>query len=96
MVVNMRKLPRGAGWLIGGIVGLAFVVLILLFEPDSLVPIGVGGGLTCAIAIGVALEQEKKPLTAEQEKRVKWLTTLGLVLLSIFAFIGLFMWLRLL
>ena len=94
MVANMRKLPPRAGWLIGGIVGLAFMFLILLFEPDSLVPIGIGGGLTCAIAIGVALEQQKRPLTAEQEKRVKWLTTLGLVLLSIFALLGLFMWLR--
>lgn len=96
MVVNMRKLPPGAGWLIGGIVGIAYMVLILFFEPDLLVPIGIGGGLACAWAIGFALEQQKKPLTAEQEKRLKWLTTLGLVLLSIFALLGLFMWLRLL
>ena len=94
MIVNMRKLPRGAGWLIGGIVGIAFMVLILFFEPDLFVPIGIGGGLTCAWAIGFALEQQKKPLTAEQERRVKWLTTLGLVLLSIGALLGLFMWLR--
>ena len=94
MGFNMKKLPPGAGWLIGGVVGIAFMVLILLFEPDLLVPIGIGGCLTCAIAIGVALEQQKKPLTAEQEKRLKWLTTLGLVLLSIFALLGLFMWLR--
>jgi hypothetical protein len=93
MGFNMKKLPPGVGWLIGGIVGIAFMVLILLFEPDLLVPIGIGGCLTCAIAIGVALEQ-RKPLTAEQEKRLKWLTTLGLVLLSIFALLGIFMWLR--
>jgi uncharacterized membrane protein len=93
MGFNMKKLPPGAGWLIGGIVGIAFMVLILLFEPDLLVPIGIGGCLTCAIAIGVALEQ-RKPLTAQQEKSLKWLTTLGLVLLSIFALLGIFMWLR--
>jgi hypothetical protein len=93
MAINMKKLPRGAGWLVGGIVGIAFMVLILFFEPDLLVPIGIGGGLTCAWAIGWALELQKKPLTVEQEKRVKWLTTLGLVLLSIFALLGTFMWL---
>ena len=94
MVVNMRRLPPGAGWLIGGIVGIAFMILILFFEPDLLVPIGIGGGLTCGWAIGFALEQQKSPLTAEQAKRVKWLTTLGIVLLSIFALLGVFMWLR--
>ena len=90
----MRRLPPRAGWLIGGIVGLAYMVLILFFEPDLLVPIGIGGCLTCAIAIGFALEQQEKPLTAGQEKRLKWLTTLGVVLLLIFALLGLFMWLR--
>ena len=70
------------------------MVLILFFEPDLLVPIGIGGGLTCAWAIGFALEQQKKPLTAEQEKRAKWLITVGLVLLSVFALFGIFMWLR--
>ncbi len=90
----MKKLPPGAGWLIGGIVGIAFMVLFLFFEPDLLVPIGIVVGSTCAITIGVALEQQKKPLNAEQEKRVKWLTTLLLVLLSIGALLGLFMWLR--
>ncbi|WP_455285033.1 hypothetical protein [[Eubacterium] cellulosolvens] len=94
MVVDMKKLPPGAGWLIGGIVGIAFMVLFLFFEPDLLVPIGVVVGSTCALAIGFALEQQKKPLTAEQEKRVKWLITLLLVLLSIGASLGLFMWLR--
>jgi hypothetical protein len=83
----MKKLPSGAGWLIGGIVGIAFMVLILFFEPDLLVPIGIGGGLTCAWAIGFALEQQKRPLTAEQEKTVRWLTIVGLVLLSICALI---------
>jgi hypothetical protein len=90
----MKKLPPGAGWLVGGIVGIAFMVLFLLFEPDSLVPLGIVGGSACALVIGFALEQQKKPLTAEQEKRLKWLTTLLLVLLSIGALLGLFMWMR--
>ena len=90
----MKKLPPGAGWLIGGIVGIAFMVLILFFEPDLLVPIGIGGGSTCALAIGFALEPQKKPPTPEQEKMAKWLVTVGLVLLSVFALFGIFMWLR--
>jgi hypothetical protein len=90
----MQQVPRGAGWLIGGVTGIAYMVLILFFEPDLFVPIGVGGGLTCAWAIGFALEQRKKPLTAVQEKTMKWLTTLGLVLLSTGALLGILMWLR--
>ncbi|MCP8305608.1 MAG: hypothetical protein H3Z49_00640, partial [archaeon] len=74
--------------------GIAFMVFILFFEPDLFIPIGIGGGLTCAWAIGFAIEgRNQKPLTAEQKKRVKWLTIVGLILLSIFALFGIYMWL---
>ena len=90
-----KKLPPGTGWLVGGIIGIAFMVLILLFEPDLLVPIGIGGGATCAWSIGFALEGlHQKPLTPKQKKMTRWSVVIGLIILVIAFLFGVIFFLR--
>jgi len=91
----MKKLPQGTGWLIGGITGITYLVLILLFEPDLLVPIGIGGCLVNAWAIGFALETfNQKPLTPKQKKMAQWSVNIGVILLIIMALLGVLLFLR--
>jgi Na+-transporting methylmalonyl-CoA/oxaloacetate decarboxylase beta subunit len=91
----MKKLPSGTGWLIGGIIGITYMVLILLFEPDLLIPIGIGGCLVSAWAIGFALEAlNQKPLTPKQKKMARWSVNIGVILLVIMALLGLLLFLR--
>ncbi|WP_455369825.1 hypothetical protein [[Eubacterium] cellulosolvens] len=90
----MKKLPSGTGWLIGGIIGISYMVLILFFEPDLLVPIGVGGGLVSAWAIGFALEGQKKKLTDKQENRIRSMIVVGIILLVIFFLFGIIFFLQ--
>ncbi|MCW3974728.1 MAG: hypothetical protein O2U61_03840 [Candidatus Bathyarchaeota archaeon] len=91
----MKKLPPGTGWLIGGIIGITYMVLILFFEPDLLVPIGIGGCLVSAWTIGFALESlNQKPLTPKQKKMVRWSVNIGLILLVIMALLGVLLFLR--
>jgi|GEM_PF-1792974 len=91
----MKKLPPGTGWVIGGIIGITYMVLILIFEPDLLVPIGVGGGATCAWAIGFAIEVlNQKPLTPKQEKMARRSVTIGIIILVIASLVGVILFLR--
>jgi Na+-transporting methylmalonyl-CoA/oxaloacetate decarboxylase beta subunit len=90
-----KKLPPGAGWLIGGIIGIAYMVLILFFEPDLLVPIGIGGCLVCAWSIGFALEGlNQKPLTPKQKKMTRWSVIIGIIILVIAFLLGVIFFLR--
>jgi len=91
----MKKLPPGTGWLIGGIIGITYMFLILLFEPDLLVPIGVGGCLVSAWAIGFALEGlHQKPLTPKQKKMTILSMTIVMIILVIASLLGVILFLR--
>lgn len=91
----MKKLPRGIGWLIGGIIGTTYTFLILFFEPDLLVPIGIGGGLVSAWAIGFAVEGlHQKPLTPKQKKMTRWSIIIGIIFLAFAFLFGFILFLR--
>jgi hypothetical protein len=76
--IHSRKLPRGAGYLIGTVVGIALAIPYGIVIGS--IPIGIAAGAGMGISIGVALEEQNhKPLTAKQEKVMFAVLTAGVI-----------------
>ena len=85
--VSMKKLPTGTGWLIGILIGICIIVLCTVFLEDGLAT-GIIGGPTSAWIIGFSIERQNKKLTDKQEKRVKPMITVAIILLVILFLLG--------
>ncbi|WP_455369687.1 hypothetical protein [[Eubacterium] cellulosolvens] len=91
--VYMKKLPTGTGWLIGILTGICIIVLCNFFLEDGLAT-GIIVGPTAAWTIGFPIEGQKKKLTDKEEKRIKPMITVAIILLVILFLLGIIFYLQ--
>ena len=81
--LNKINIPHGVGWLIGIIFCIIVIVLSTLFIEDGFF-FGVIIGVCCGFSIGFSLEYgNRQKLTPEQERLIKRLIIIGIIILSI-------------